>query len=93
MAGKKQKEKSINENWESELAAYDAECANIEKEFYEKHFVVTKSGYSELTKEENKVFILYLNGIPCAEIAKQFSVENEVISGLIEVIKAKLSVI
>ncbi|MFC1693921.1 hypothetical protein ACFL1R_10490 [Candidatus Latescibacterota bacterium] len=93
MAGKKQKEKPINDNWEAEIAAYDAECARIEKEFYEKHFIINESGNSGLTEEENEVFILYLNGVPCAEIAKQFSVENETITGLIELIKAKLSVI
>ena len=91
MAGKKQKEKSINENWEEAIAAYDAEYARIEKEFYGKHFIINESGNSELTEEENEVFILYLNGVPYAEIANQFSVENDVITGLIEVIKTKLS--
>ena len=91
VAGKKHKEKSFNENWEAEIAAYDSECQRLEKEFYEKHVIITESGNSELTVEENNILILFLNGISCSEIAKQYEVEEEIISGLIEIIRAKLS--
>jgi len=82
-----------NENWKAEIEAYDKECARNEKE-YREHFIVVKdSGRSELTKEENEVLVLYLNGLPCSEIAKQYEVEVEVITGLLEIIRAKLSLI
>ena len=91
VTGKKRKEKSYNENWETEIAEYDAECQRIEKEFYEKHIIITESGNSELTADENEILILFLNGISCSEIAKQYKVEEGVITGLMEIIRAKLS--
>ena len=93
MAGKKHKEDSFNKNWEAEIAAYDAECRQIEREFYKKHIIITDPGMSELTDEENDVLTLFLNGFSCNEIAKQYKIETEVITGLLEIIKAKLSLI
>jgi len=93
VTGKKSKDKTYNENWKAEIDAYDAECQRIEKEFYEKHIIIKVSGNSELTEEENSVLTLFLNGVPCGEIAKQYNVETEVVTGLLEVIRAKLSLI
>ena len=91
MAGKKKKNNSLNENWESEITAYDEECRRHEREFYKNHVIIKESGTEKLTKEENEVFILYLNGLSCAEIARNFKVETEVITSLMEIIKVKLS--
>jgi len=87
----KKNEKRYNENWEAEIAAYDAECSRIEREFYEHHLIIKESGNADLTAEENEVLTLYLNGVQCKDIAKQYDVEEEVITGLLEVIRAKLS--
>ena len=88
---KHKKEDSVNENWESEIAAYDEECRSKEKEFYKTHIIITESGNNNLTAEENEVFTLFLNGVSCKDIAKQYEIEEEVITGLIEIIRAKLS--
>ena len=93
MAGKKHKEDSYNKNWETEIEAYDTECQQTEREFYNKHMIISGSGKSNLTDEENDVLTLFLNGVPCDEIAKQYNVETEVITGLLDIIKAKLSLI
>ena len=55
--------------------------------------IINESGRSELTDEENEIITLVLNGNSCVEIAKQYEVEVDVISGLLEVIRAKLSLI
>jgi len=89
--GKKHRKQSYNENWETEIAEYDAECKKTEKEFFEHHIVIRDSGNSELTEEENAVLVLFLNGVSCEEIAKQYKVEVEVITGLLEIVRAKLS--
>ena len=91
VTGKRLKDKSYNENWETEIVAYDSECQRIEKEFYEKHIIITESGNSELTAEENEILILFLDGVSYSEIAKQYKVEEEVVTGLMEIIQAKLS--
>ena len=91
MAGKKQKYKSFNEDWESEIKAYDEECRRFEQNFHEKHVLIKESGSDKLTGEENEVLTLFLKGIPCSEIANIFNVEKEIITGLLEIIQAKLS--
>ena len=91
VAGKKQKDIFFNENWESEIAAYDEEYRRRDRKFYKNHVFIKESGSKKLTQEENEVLNLYLDGVSCSEIAKGYSVETEVITALIEVIKAKLS--
>ena len=91
MAVKKKKNNSFNENWESEIGAYDRKCRRCEHEFYKNHVIIKDSGSKKLTKEENEVLILYLNGLSCAEIAKNLKVETEIITSLMEIIKVKLS--
>ena len=91
MAGKEQKEESYNNNWEAEIAAYDRESRCHEEEFFKKHIVITESGRDDLTEEENEVLKLYLNGLSIEEIANQYEAELAVITGLMEIIKAKLS--
>ena len=91
VAENKQKDKSFNENWESEIKAYDEECRRIEKNFREKHVIIKESGSDKLTAEENEVLTLFLNGVSCPEIADTYNVETEIITGLLEIIQAKLS--
>ena len=74
------------------MAAYDAACEAEEAEFRKKHIIIRSEGNSSLTDEENMVFDSVLRGIPCEEIAEQYGVEKEVIIGLVEVIRAKLSI-
>ena len=93
MTGKKHKEDSYNKSWEAEIAAYDAECRQTEREFFNKHMIISGSGKSDLTDEENDVLTLFLNGVACDEIAKKYNIETEVITGLLKIIKAKLSLI
>jgi hypothetical protein len=85
------KREDINENWRAEIAAYDAACETEEAEFRRKHLLIRSGGNPDLTPEENEVFDSLLRGIPCDEIAEQYGVEKEVIIGLVEVIRAKLS--
>lgn len=80
-----------NENWESEIAAYDNDCRRSDKEFRKHALIVRDSGKEVLTEEEYEVITLYLDGISCSEIAKQCGVEPEIVSGLLDVISAKLS--
>ncbi|MFC1574253.1 hypothetical protein ACFL30_03635 [Candidatus Latescibacterota bacterium] len=82
-----------NDNWESEIAAYDEECRLNEEVFRKHSIIINKSGRSELTEEENEVITLVLSGKTCVEIANEHEVEVEVITGLLEVIRAKLSII
>ncbi len=88
---KKTLSSTVNINWESEITAYDEECNRQEKKFFEKHFFITESGTDKLTKEENEILNLYLNGVSCETIAEQSGVEIEVVTGLLEIIRAKLS--
>jgi hypothetical protein len=91
MTPSRRKRDDINENWQADIAAYDAECQAQEREFRKQHLIIQSEGNSELTPEENEVFDSLLRGIPCDEIAEQYGVEKEVIIGLIEVVRAKLS--
>ena len=91
MAAKKKQKKPFNENWEAEIAEYDAECRRREQEFLKNHIIIKESGSEKLTDDENEVLTLFLNGVPCEDIAKQFKVEVEIVVGLLEIIKAKLS--
>ena len=91
MSGKRNKKESYNKNWEAEIASYDADCQRIENNFFNKHIIITQSGNTELTEEENEVLNLFLTGVSCEEIASQYEVELDVITGLIEIIQAKLS--
>ena len=94
MAGKKQKKTSgVTENWEAEIAAYDEDCRFRDAEYKRHAITVSKSGNSELTEEESEVITLYLNGVSCIEIARQFEVEVELITGLLDIMRAKLSLI
>ena len=88
---KKRKDKTFDENWEAEIAAYDKECRRHEKEFYKKHIIIKESGSDKLTEEENEILFLFLNGVSCEDIAKQSNVEPEVITALLEIIRTKLS--
>ena len=81
----------FNENWESEIAEYDNECGKLEKEFREHYIILSETGTDVLTEEENEVFTLILNGVSCVEIARQTDVDYDVVIGLVEVIRAKLS--
>ena len=85
------KNQEYNENWKSEIAAYDNECRHGDEEFRKHALVIHDSGKDILTEEEYEVITLYLNGISCREIAKQCEVEPEIVSGLLDVISAKLS--
>ena len=53
--------------------------------------VITKAGHASLTDEENEVLRLFLNGVTCEDIAKQHQIEVELVTGLLEIIRAKLS--
>ena len=91
VAGKRSEKESYNENWKAEIASYDEEFQCKEKKFLSEHIVISESGNSDLTVEENEVLRLFLNGVPCNQIASQYEVEEVVITGLLEVIRAKLS--
>ncbi len=91
MTPPRRKREDINENWQADIAAYDAECEAEEREFRKKHLLIRSEGSPDLTPEENEVFDSLLRGIPCEEIAEQYGVEKDIIIGLIEVIRAKLS--
>ena len=91
MEVKKQKKGKFSRKWESEITAYDEECNRREKKFFEKHFIITESCTDNLTKEENDILNLYLNGVSCETIAEQSGVEIEVVTGLLEIIRTKLS--
>ncbi|MBN1292282.1 MAG: hypothetical protein JXB48_10620 [Candidatus Latescibacteria bacterium] len=94
MAGKKHDKKEYNQNWESEIKAYDDECNRIDAEFYSHALIINpSSGNTELTEEENEVLTMYLKGTSCSEIAVQNDVELSVVTGLLEIIRAKLSLI
>ena len=90
MPGSKSKEKSFNKNWKKEIALYDDKCRQFEEDFFKHNIIIPESGFSELSEEENNVLMLFLNGISCEKIAMQFEVETGIITGLLEVISAKL---
>jgi hypothetical protein len=86
------KNEDCNENWEAEIAAYDAEREAEDKEFKRKYVIIDGSGNSSLTEEENLVFGMLLRGIPLSEIAGQAGIDEDEIAGLVEIIRAKLSI-
>ena len=53
-ATRKRREEVYNENWEAEIAAYDAECRAHDDEFYKTHKVIKDSNCSDLTEEEQE---------------------------------------
>lgn len=81
----------FNENWESQIAEYDAECRKREMEFHKIHMVIPESGLDSLDDAENEVLRLILNGLSCQEIAKETNTDSEMVFGLVEIIRAKLS--
>ena len=91
MTRKDSRQDRMNEDWREAIAAYDAEREKKEHEYREHHLTISGEGSDKLTDEENEVLRLYLSGSTVDEIAEQADVEPEVITGLIEVIQAKLS--
>ena len=81
-----------NTDWEKKIAEFDAELERQEREYREHYLVVTGNGHQSLTEEENEVLTLFLEGVSLDEIAKPADVDVDTIAGLIEVIRAKLSV-
>lgn len=92
MPGKKQRNTTVNENWEAEIAAYDKTCEAHEREFREHFMVIDQGGHKDLSEDENEVLTLVLNGVSCVEIAKQAQIQPEEVAALLEIIRAKLSV-
>lgn len=90
MSPHQRKEEDYNRNWEAEIAKFDAECAADEKEFRE-HSLVFGGNGTPLTEEESMVFDMVLQGLPLCEVAGQCGVEEDMIAGLVEIIRAKLS--
>jgi len=83
--------RSFNENWEAEMAAFDKECAKANSEYSSRHITISGEGSENLTDEENEVLRLYLSGMSFEAIAEQAEVEVDLIAGLMEIIRAKLS--
>ncbi|MFC1538465.1 hypothetical protein ACFL6H_03495 [Candidatus Latescibacterota bacterium] len=88
---KKGERKPFNKNWEAEITEYDKKCGRIEDEYRKNHIVIKDSGSNKLTAGENEVLTLFINGVSCREIAEKTEVEEEVVTGLLELIRAKLS--
>jgi len=84
---------SFNENWETEIAAFDKECAETDSEYSSRRIAISGDGSANLTDEENEVLRLYLTGMSFNAIADQAQVELEIITGLMEIIRAKLSLL
>ncbi len=80
-----------NENWESQIAEYHDECKKREMEFLKTHMVVPDSGIDSLDDAENEVLRLVLQGLSCQEIAQETKTDSEMVFGLLEIIRAKLS--
>ena len=91
MPEKNRKDPDFNKNWESEIAAYDEVCNRQDREYREHFMVIKDSGHSSLTKDENEILQLFLNGIPCYEIAERYGVEENILWGMLEIIRSKLS--
>lgn len=87
----RKKQEIINADWEAEIAAYDAEQKSHDREYYEHNIIITGGNTSDLTDEENLVLNLFLAGTSCEEIARQNSVDIDIVTGLLEIIRAKLS--
>ncbi len=80
-----------NPDWEKEIAEFDSACAIEDREFRAHHMLIPESGNSSLTDEENEVFNCILRGLSPEEIAEMYGVEVAIITGLCEIIRAKLS--
>jgi DNA-binding NarL/FixJ family response regulator len=81
-----------NENWEAEIAAFDADMRKQEETFRKTHLVMDEEGYPCLNEEENELIALYLKGSSCEDIAEQLEIEIDIVESSIELIKAKLSI-
>jgi hypothetical protein len=90
--GEKRPNADRTQDWEAVMAEFDAETERQDREFRDHHLVISDQGHPSLTEEENEVLTHFLQGVSCEEMAKQYRVEVEVITGLIAVIQAKLSV-
>ena len=96
MTAKKRKtgdenEKTFNENWEAEIAEYDKECSAHDVEYMKTHIIIDESGSKKLTAAENEVLVLFLGGTSCKEIADQHELEEQVVTEMLAIIQAKLS--
>lgn len=91
MSPHRQKNGGVNENWEAEIAKYDAEQAAVEENFRKHYLLFGGAENADLTEDENAVFGMVLQGIPLSEIAEQAGVDEDTIAGLVEIIRAKLS--
>jgi DNA-binding NarL/FixJ family response regulator len=87
----KEDEKPFNENWEAEIAEYDKECSAHDVEYLKTHIVIDEAGSKKLDEAENEILVLYLNGSSCKEIADKYELDEQVVTEMIAVIKAKLS--
>jgi DNA-binding CsgD family transcriptional regulator len=91
MTAARKRNEEYNMNWENDIKAFDDECRASDAEFYKTHMVVKDPAVSDLTEDEQEVFEMVLKGATCAEIAEKYEVEVELITGLLEIIRAKLS--
>lgn len=87
----KTRKDDFNPDWEKEIASYDAECKTSENEFIKHHMLIGSEGNAELASEEKEVLSLYLKGTSIETIAEQNQVDVDIVYGLMEIIKAKLS--
>ena len=92
MTEKRKYHGEYNENWEAEIAAFDADIRKQEETYRKSHLVMDEGGYSCLNEEENELIALYLKGSSCEDIAEQMDVEIDVVESSIELIKAKLAI-
>ncbi len=92
MPGKDHKKEDFNPNWEAEISDYDEQCKTLDREYYAHHLVVNSKIREALKDEERLILDLFLSGMSCEEIAKQNQVMVEVVTGLLEIIQAKLSI-
>jgi len=91
MPHEKKTDTTPNPDWEREIAKYDSARAGEDREFRSHHLLIPESGNPNLTVEENEVFNCILRGLPPDEVAEMYGVEVGVITGLCEIIRAKLS--
>jgi len=89
---KKARKDTGGADWERKIAAYDEECRERERAFLSHHVVITDKKHERLTEEENVVFNHLLNGVTCEEMAKEIGIETSEVVGIIEIIRAKLSI-
>jgi DNA-binding NarL/FixJ family response regulator len=91
MTAARRRDEEYNMNWENDIKSFDDECRARDDEFHKTHMVIKDPASSDLTEDEQAVFELVLKGATCSEIAEKYEVEVEVITGLLEIIRAKLS--